>query len=59
MGKDDIWNGIALCHLHHWAFDVGWFALLNDYNIQLSTKLKTYRQIMEEWENISLLTPFQ
>jgi hypothetical protein len=39
-GKDDIWNGIALCHLHHWAFDVGWFALLNDYNIQLSTKAK-------------------
>lgn len=19
MGKDDIWNGLALCHLHHWC----------------------------------------
>jgi predicted restriction endonuclease len=34
LGRDDICNGIALCHLHHWAFDVGWFALLDDYKIQ-------------------------
>jgi len=37
-GKDDIWNGVALCSLHHWAFDVGWFTLLDDYKIQLSSK---------------------
>ncbi len=24
-GKDDILNGLALCRLHHWAFDAGWF----------------------------------
>jgi hypothetical protein len=36
MGRDDIWNGISLCHLHHWAFDVGWFTLLDDYKIQFS-----------------------
>jgi hypothetical protein len=36
-GKDDIWNGLALCHLHHWAFDVGWFSLTNDYKIIIST----------------------
>jgi len=36
-GKDDIWNGIALCRLHHWAFDVGWFSLTDDYKILLST----------------------
>lgn len=36
-GKDDIWNGIALCHLHHWAFDVGWFTLQNDFSIQVSS----------------------
>lgn len=35
-GKDDIWNGLALCHLHHWAFDVGWFALENDFTIRVS-----------------------
>jgi len=38
-GKDDIWNGIALCHFHHWAFDVGWFSLTNDYRIEMSSKI--------------------
>lgn len=38
MGKDDIWNGLALCHLHHWAFDVGWFTLLDNYNIKVSSR---------------------
>ena len=37
-GKDDIWNGLALCRLHHWAFDVGWFTLENDFTIQVSQK---------------------
>ena len=35
-GKDDIWNGIALCRLHHWAFDVGWFSLTDDFKILIS-----------------------
>jgi hypothetical protein len=39
-GKDDIWNGLALCHLHHWAFDVGWFTLLDNYSVQLSSKIQ-------------------
>jgi hypothetical protein len=39
LGRDDICNGIALCHVHHWAFDVGWFALLDDYRIQTSSRL--------------------
>ncbi len=38
-GKDDIWNGLALCHLHHWAFDTGWFTLQNDYKIVISPKV--------------------
>ncbi|MDP2628415.1 MAG: HNH endonuclease [Nanoarchaeota archaeon] len=38
-GKDDIWNGLALCHLHHWAFDVGWFTLLDNYSVQISSKI--------------------
>jgi hypothetical protein len=38
-GRDDIFNGIALCHIHHWAFDVGWFTLLDDYKIQTSPQL--------------------
>ena len=40
-GKDDIWNGLALCHLHHWAFDVGWFTLQNDFSIQVSSKINS------------------
>lgn len=38
-GKDDIWNGLALCHLHHWGFDVGWFTLDNDFTIRVSPKI--------------------
>lgn len=37
-GKDEIWNGIALCRLHHWAFDVGWFSLTDDYKVIFSTQ---------------------
>lgn len=36
-GKDDIWNGVALCRLHHWAFDVGWFSLTNEFKIIVSS----------------------
>ena len=39
MGRDDIWNGLALCHLHHWAFDVGWFTLQDDYMVDVSSKV--------------------
>ncbi len=39
MGRDDICNGIAMCHLHHWAFDVGWFTLLDDFKIQVSSQV--------------------
>lgn len=40
FGRDDVCNGIALCHLHHWAFDVGWFALSDQYAIQVSSKIR-------------------
>jgi putative restriction endonuclease len=40
-GRDDIWNGLALCHLHHWAFDVGWFTLGDDYTINVSSKVNS------------------
>ncbi|MUW14266.1 hypothetical protein GJ633_06040 [Halorubrum sp. CBA1125] len=32
-GRDHIQNGIALCKLHHWAFDCGWISLSDDYEI--------------------------
>ena len=39
-GKDDILNGLALCHLHHWAFDVGWFTLEDNFKILASRKIQ-------------------
>jgi hypothetical protein len=39
-GKDDIWNGIALCRIHHWAFDVGWFTLTDDWQLLVSSKIQ-------------------
>lgn len=43
-GRDDIWNGLALCRHHHWAFDVGWFTLSDDYKIHISTQADTLPQ---------------
>lgn len=40
-GRDDIWNGLALCRLHHWAFDVGWFTLSLEYTIQVSNRIES------------------
>lgn len=40
FGRDDVCNGIALCHLHHWAFDVGWFTLRDDYKILVSPQIQ-------------------
>ena len=39
LGRDDVCNGIALCHLHHWAFDVGWFTVLDNYKVKVSSQV--------------------
>jgi hypothetical protein len=41
LRRDDICNGVALCRLHHWAFDVGWFTLKDDYKLQASPKINS------------------
>ena len=38
-GKDDVWNGIALCRTHHWAFDVGWLTLNHKFAVEVSSRL--------------------
>lgn len=38
-GRDDVLNGLALCRLHHWAFDVGWFALEDDFSVLPSKRI--------------------
>jgi len=32
-GADDVRNGLALCKLHHWAFDAGWLAIDEEFEI--------------------------
>jgi hypothetical protein len=32
-GSDDVRNGLCLCRRHHWALDVGWFAIADDYSV--------------------------
>ena len=32
-GSDDVRNGVALCKLHHWAFDSGWISFTDGYEI--------------------------
>lgn len=34
--KDVVSNGVGLCKLHHWAFDVGWLAISDDYEVVVS-----------------------
>jgi hypothetical protein len=49
-GKDDIWNGIALCRLHHWAFDSGWFSLSNQYRVLVSSQ---FERLPDDFGNMS------
>lgn len=39
-GADDLRNGLALCRLHHWAFDCGWFSASEDYEILINDWLE-------------------
>jgi hypothetical protein len=34
-GADDVRNGLALCKLHHWAFDSGWLSLTDEHEIMV------------------------
>jgi hypothetical protein len=32
-GSDDLRNGLCLCRRHHWALDVGWISLSDNYTV--------------------------
>jgi len=32
-GRDVVPNGLALCKLHHWAFDSGWLSVSDNYEV--------------------------
>lgn len=40
-GRDDVLNGLSLCHLHHWAFDAGWLTLQDNFIILVSSKVSS------------------
>jgi len=39
-GSDDLRNGIALCRLHHWAFDNGYFTIDDNYWVVVDERIK-------------------
>jgi hypothetical protein len=54
-GKDDVLNGLALCRLHHWTFDVGWFTLEDDFRIRASRKIKDLPDHFGKLENYDFM----
>lgn len=54
-GKDDIWNGLALCRLHHWAFDVGWFSLKDNFEILISRYIENIPPEMGKMHNYNIV----
>jgi hypothetical protein len=54
-GKDDVWNGLALCHLHHWAFDAGWFSLQDDFRIIVSNKITSLPEHYGKFHSLSFM----
>lgn len=54
-GRSDIWNGLSLCHFHHWAFDVGWFSLSNDFRILTSKHINDIPSWMGNMWDINII----
>ncbi|WP_126662294.1 HNH endonuclease [Haloterrigena salifodinae] len=56
-GRDTVRNGLALCRLHHWAFDVGWLAVTDDYRVLVADRpdLEGYEEFARlEGEELTL-----
>lgn len=58
LGKDDLLNGLALCSLHHWAFDVGWLTLNYDFNIEVSTHINSLPSDFGKMEDYDFIRTF-
>lgn len=48
-GREDIRNGLALCKLHHWAFDNGWLSVRDRYEVLVRERpeLPGYEEFVE------------
>lgn len=58
-GSDDIRNGISLCRKHHWAFDVGWMTIDDDYTIRVRGDLPRNDEydFIRDFDGKTLTTP--
>lgn len=59
QGKDDVWNGLALCGIHHWAFDVGWLTLNHKFVVETSTRTTQLPSSFGRIGNLDLLRMFE
>lgn len=53
-------NGLSLCKNHHWAFDRGWFAVDDRYQIIVASDLQEdspYSRLMREFHGEQILLP--
>ncbi|MEG4214579.1 HNH endonuclease [Microcoleus sp. Pol14C6] len=53
-------NGLSLCKNHHWAFDRGWFAVDDRYQIIVASDLQEdspYPRLMREFQGEEILLP--
>ncbi|MBI1925912.1 HNH endonuclease [Candidatus Poribacteria bacterium] len=58
--NDDVRNGISLCKLHHWTFDIGLISLSEIYQVVVSPLLSDRRPtewMLTELRNKSVLLP--
>jgi putative restriction endonuclease len=53
-------NGLSLCKNHHWAFDLGWFSVDDDYRIIVAQGLdedSPYTRSMKEFDREPIVLP--
>lgn len=58
LGRDDVWNGITLCRTHHWAFDVGWLSLQDDFVIKVSPKINSLELFVENFQAFDCISNY-
>lgn len=53
-------NGLSLCKNHHWAFDLGWFSIDDNYRILVAQGLdddSPYTRAMKEFDRDLIILP--
>jgi len=58
-GKDDIWNGLALCGIHHWAFDAGWLSVTPRFIIDVSSRVGFLSDDFAQICDVNLIRMFE